>query len=312
MAKVVVVASGKHRSRDDETYGALVTALSKSNQDTYVSFDFHFSQLLKRNFWTYTRMQRVLFSTEPKTVRPKQYGKLPFLVFAKVFDRSYEDSDRGWKGGVPPLFRPKIEGPILPSNFDDNLVMIVGNKKSFVPGSLYRARLELLAKLAPSFRAAKLYGRGWNSPMVTFKDTIYQLIVAVSSGVAFRLRHGLFTQKIIEAVSNVSICGEVHDPLRVFSGHEFALVIENEASYLSEKLFAPMAAGAKILYFGAPLPQYLMSNYPVVLIDENSDLDQKVRDLKNRSLNSRSTESVKKFFLENRREKCVMIATLSK
>ena len=114
MAKVVVVASGKHRSRDDETYGALVTALSKSNQDTYVSFDFHFSQLLKRNFWTYTRMQRVLFSTEPKTVRPKQYGKLPFLVFAKVFDRSYEDSDRGWKGGCLLFLDRKLKGLFFP------------------------------------------------------------------------------------------------------------------------------------------------------------------------------------------------------
>jgi hypothetical protein len=189
----------------------------------------------------------ILVRMEPSVVLPANYARARRKQFGTVIT----------VGGNPiedpfsvhwPLVYPSAEyrTELQSSKRLEMVVLVNGNKMSFVRGELYSLRRIAIKKL----KNLDLFGTQWNSGF------LHRALTAL-----FQLTHAISSLKLPQP-SGISLwfqryqnyMGPVDDKLGTMSRYKYALIIENSAEYMSEKLMEALFAGCIPIYVG-PNPE---------------------------------------------------------
>lgn len=253
----------------------LVSPRDPSSQ-LFVALDLNARALFQSLLWQ--NCERVLFLAEPRVIRPLQFLPLVLRLFNRVFFPSpLYRTQAGQRVGD--LFRWSSWWPqskpahSLRGVRKAGAAMIAGDKFSFVPGQQYELRRRVIESWSSSvdFPLA-VAGTGWfRAPVQIVKVMILEALRGLGSGhppAGFirSLRRRL-------AISGSSML------LGDFDGHqvdflrdyEYALVIENEPTIVTEKFWQAIEASCIPIYFGPDLAAFgLPSNVAIQMktVDE--------------------------------------------
>lgn len=184
-----------------------------------------------------------LVHMEPSVVLPANYARSRQRQFGTVIT----------VGGFSSQVSSSVHWPLLwPSTSElqklhgteraERVVVVNGNKMSFIKGELYSLRRQA----SKSVGNLDLFGTQWDSEFAS------RLIIAFKS----------FAQAVLSLklprLSGLSLWfqsypkskGPVDDKLKTMSEYKYALVIENSAEYMSEKLMESLFAGCIPVYVG--------------------------------------------------------------
>lgn len=194
------------------------------------------------------KQRRILVCLEPPSVLPLLYKRRVIekfeLVFVQAADYVSHPNQSVWQPGY---FEADIE-PTRRSSRNFAVSMVNANKTSFNPGSLYHLRESLALRISVDVNL-NLYGRGWGQSLwASFLDALKELLFT-----------GL-RQQTIPQLSQFSIrnkwrlrnrwLGEVASARDAYAENHFALVVENDRGYFSEKLFNALQAGSVPIFVG--------------------------------------------------------------
>ena len=220
-------------------------------KDSDIHFEFNFD---KGNIKQQGKFN-VLILWEPKSFMPWQYKESVMAKFDLVIPMS------PWRAEKLKLENWALHpGEIKSLKVDEktrtkNIVMINSAKFSANFSSNYGLRRDISKKLFASKLGYELYGQNWNMPK--FKE-LRERIWAIRKEVqAFNI------PDLFEAFSNISYRypeyrGPSADKFLELSRFRYALVIENESDWITEKLFDAISAGCVPVFIGPDLTQFPM------------------------------------------------------
>ena len=204
--------------------------------------------------------QKILIAFEPKAVNPSQHTESIRNQFGAVYVMSPEQlirsSDRVIQLG-PFADLNRVSAMLNQASSKPRLAEVVilnENKFSFVPNNNYKMRYRAIRELAEAGWQVNIGGKNWQQGFVwQLKEQLITLLVNLKSGskVDLRMYHGP-----LRTSSKIKFWGRVEDGLEFLSRFEFALAIENDSQYLSEKLLNAIAAGCVPIYVGASLNHF--------------------------------------------------------
>lgn len=205
------------------------------------------------------RSHRILIATEPVTVNPIQFSPAVSAKFSRVVVPS-EKSPKNEntivaEGGY---FNP-MRYPTLYANDGARAgcAIINENKFSFVKESNYLLRSKFITMALGSKLTLTVAGLNWTRGLLwtSMKLAHHFLIAARARRVHFRIgevfsafHFSLLRKRVAEIWAGV-----VPDNVAFLSKFKVAIVIENESSYVSEKLHAALVAGCQCVYVGPNL-----------------------------------------------------------
>lgn len=196
-----------------------------------------------------------LVMSEPTVVIPQHND--PKIL--KIFDR------------IVPVSRAS-DGFFLPwpqtwrnQNFQghrmDRAILVNSDKWSFIKGQLYWLRSSAAAEIS----MVDVYGVGWNySFLIRVAHRIYELFRTIHSGrfPSFRGAQNILSKPI-------NFMGIPDDKILEMSRYRYAIVIENSAEYLSEKIFDAWFSGCLPIYVGPDLSKFNLPNDLVIASAQN-------------------------------------------
>lgn len=255
----------------------------------------------------------VLMLWEPQTVNPWSYQKKVMSKFQLVISCGQQRSQNLRIHNFilhPYDFETRI---IDESKRDKNFVIINSAKFSANKKSLYGLRRKILKSLDKNHIQFVLFGDNWHMKKTKeLKERVWAVRKELSAN---RL------PSLTEAFSQFfyrypSYKGNVEDKLVALSQFKYAIVIENEADFVSEKLFDAIAAKCVPIYVGPDLSMYpdlkkcvvaLPASHKAILnfiLNNNSETYLQ----KKRILNQRASYlgDVKKFDLDSNVHKAVI------
>lgn len=199
----------------------------------------------------------ILVKQEPKVVFPLHRYPNPYNLFDLVISK-----------GQPNVSEPFNYGNVWPktiSNFDEErknrFIAVTANKWSAVPGQLY----DLRRRVYHHDERIDLFGRGWNQTFSDFAvQQLKEIAIAAKAGVLPMLPNPTLFQ-----LKPKNYFGEIPDKSKVMSEYDFSIVIENSASYTSEKLMDSLLAGNLVVYVGASLIRHQLPKEFVIQADPN-------------------------------------------
>ena len=205
-----------------------------------------------------THLPKVLIRTEPSVVSPKSYSHKYLASFDLVLTMgtgvSINEEPLGW----PQDFgqQNSLSLPELANRFDKP-VMVASDKISFVAGELYSLRRQALF----SIPEIVLFGFAWGNRIhVKLLRLIKELLIALMARVQLSpLAARYFFRR------PKSYAGQVENKREAISAYKYSVVIENEAGYVSEKLFDALFAGCIPIYVGPSLREF---DFPAGLVIE--------------------------------------------
>jgi hypothetical protein len=190
---------------------------------------------------------RTLVRMEPSVVLPANFSSLRRQQFGLEVTVGGKPNGNSASVHWPLVFPSETELAALHSAERSELaVLINGNKMSFVKGELYSLR----RKAIRTFHNLDVFGNEWGSKLMQ------RLFIAIRS-----FAHSFLSLRVPQ-VQGVSMWFQsypksilpVDDKLAAMSKYKYALVIENSAEYMSEKLMEALFAGCIPIYVG-PDPQ---------------------------------------------------------
>jgi hypothetical protein len=196
-----------------------------------------------------TRANCALIRMEPSVVLPANYDKSRVKEFAKIISvGGIPGSDyysMGWPLSWPDkeVLRKTIETKRL-----DKTVLVNGNKISFIKGELYALRRKAIREI----KNLDLYGTNWNSGIV--ERTVLALKALAVALLSRKFPNPKSLKYWFGRYPNY--LGKIEDKVEVMSSYETAVVIENSAEYMSEKLFDAFFAGCMPIYVGPDVGLY--------------------------------------------------------
>lgn len=206
--------------------------------------------------------KRVLVIWEPYIVMSKNYSKRVLSQYGKVYAPSPIWASRvfGEAFAWPQDKVIEIEGLETWSSRESKFVVIQANKFSSVNGELYSLRRKVLTKLWPHVH---LFGKNWNQgPIMDFWLWSQSALRSLPCRISLKSLAGIGKfQKSFQGVSN--------NKLETLTKYKFAIVIENSADYVSEKLFDCISAGCLVLYVGPNLEAFNLPSSNLFLCGAN-------------------------------------------
>jgi hypothetical protein len=203
-----------------------------------------------------------LIRMEPSVVLPDNFSRSRLRQFGKVITVGGDNSSLSNRVYWPLVWPKQAEiQAITKVGRLDRVVLINGNKTSFIRGELYSLRRRAIR----SFGNLDLYGTEWSSK---FLD---RLTTAVRSMV-----HTLLSLKT-PTISGLKLWfrtypnskGPVLDKIGAMSKYKYALVIENSTEYMSEKLMEALFAGCIPIYVGPDPENFGIPKHLVVRATAN-------------------------------------------
>lgn len=226
---------------------------NEEQADVICAVEVPMGRLTKTKIPVGARNKGLLVIQEPDVVWPSNSNRKALDRFAAIIEVGRPHDGTKW-----PLI-----WPVMREHFREDLkipraCMIAGGKLSLIQGELYSLRREVILSSA----SVDLYGQGWQkSVLQKLKDITYQCVILVASGKPVS-RQGL--RHYFKTVKNYR--GPIEDKISVNSNYKVSVVIENSASYMSEKLLEAMVAGSIPVYvgpdpslFGIPRELYVLS-----------------------------------------------------
>lgn len=134
------------------------------------------------------------------------------------------------------------------SRNSEEVVIVAGNKLSFIPGELYSLR----RMAAVEIKEIALFGTAWDMKFgVKFKKLLAEALIAIRAGKMPKprsFRYWFFTMDRWH--------GAPRDKHLTLKKYRYSLVIENSTEFLSEKLFDSFFAGCIPIYVGPNLQDF--------------------------------------------------------
>jgi len=206
------------------------------------------------------KRNRYLIASECATVNPGQFTervgqKFSLVYVPSVFYPKLVNSEVWREGGYFNLDRFKAR--FSNDGRRGGCGLINENKFSLVSGSNYILRTNFIANAVKNGLPLTIAGRNWNRGLLwTSAKLLHHLLIAA--------RGGRLNLKLTDALSALRFAthkrsntrnyvGAVPDSIEFLSKFKVAVVIENESSYTSEKLYSAFAAGCQCVYVGPPL-----------------------------------------------------------
>ena len=184
-----------------------------------------------------------LIRMEPSVVLPANFSHTVRNKFGKVITVGGTSSSQSHRVNWPMLWPNSADiQAITQFERQDRIVLVNGNKISFVRGELYSLR----RKAIRNFANLDLFGTDWGSSILV------RLVTAIRS-----FAYTVLSLKI-PTVTSVHLwfrkypnyIGQIQDKIGTMSKYKYALVIENSAEYMSEKLMEALFAGCIPVYVG--------------------------------------------------------------
>lgn len=221
-------------------------SLDADEADVYLAIDHNENdeKLLKKR----RELNRfsILYRSEPFCVLPVAYKPETIALYSSII--SFGKSEFLNDGMHWPQYFPGEEQ--LGWGIHDRLpkaVCINANKLNLSLSELYSLRRESIKKI----EGIDLFGENWNS---NFRDRIKVLVIEVMKD---PVRHLIATSSHSRNwFANWPETDSPADKISVMQRYKFALVIENELSYMSEKLFDAFFAGCIPIYVGPEVTDY--------------------------------------------------------
>jgi len=242
----------RHRSSNKENLRQFLEkqgrniSLDAHNADIYLAIDHNEKdrQLLidRRNLNRFS----ILYRSEPVCVLPIAYKPETTALYTSII--SFGKSEAKKEGMHWPQYFPGEEQSGW--GIEDRLpraALINANKLNLSSSELYSLRRESIKKI----EGIDLFGENWNS---NFMDRIKVLLIEVMKD---PIRHlvaipGHSRYWFADWPETTSPA----DKIPIMQRYKFALVIENELSYMSEKLFDVFFAGCIPIYVGPEVKDY--------------------------------------------------------
>lgn len=213
---------------------------------------------------------RQLVVFEPRVVLPanftprvqRQYGQIIPMTPA-ASGPGHEEvlawPQRDWRR-VPSAATHRVAG---------TSALINANKLSIIRGSLYGLRRQVIEAFAKTNMPLTLAGANWTR---TGRALLIENLRALAYAAINRERIDLSEwARTIRFGPSINHVGIVDDKESVLLAAEFAVVIENSATYVSEKLFDAVIAGCVPLYVGPPLAEFGIPEGIALPIEPNAD-----------------------------------------
>jgi hypothetical protein len=205
--------------------------------------------------------RKVLIRVEPKCVNPFQYRSeinsiySNHIVIASKFKTKSESII--WENGHLP--ERNVLSEILAStkylNDRVGICLLNQNKFSSVPGELYSLRRLAMNRFVNADIRFELGGRDWDESYVwEFKSKIKNYVANFKSSKLISFSN--FFTKLNKKSKNLVMVGSIDDTFKFLSSFEFCLVIENENTYVSEKLLNAVISGCIPIYVGPKLADF--------------------------------------------------------
>ena len=197
----------------------------------------------------------VLFRSEPKCVLPDAYKDETEALYDAVvsFGKPAGDARSShwpqyWL--KEELFLRSVE------RRSEKTVMINANKLNLSKSELYTLR----RKCAVEISSIDLYGESWNSNLMSRLKTLMIEVLkdSIRHLVTMRIHIRYWFKKWPETIAPIN-------KLEILRGYKRTLVIENDRTYMSEKLFDALIAGCVPIYVGPSVADY---GIPVDLVIE--------------------------------------------
>lgn len=210
------------------------------------------------SFFPKPRRNAVLVRIEPKVVQPSNYSRRITLEYRKVISIGADPGLGGLHINVPQVWptRQWWIDPLVRTS--ERIILVNSNKFSFIQGELYSLRRAVIKNLS----VVDVAGQDWNEETrKTFTRMLKALMFALAK-LQFPAASGLRNWKVRPG----RYLGSPSDKIELMSGYRVAVVIENSATYLSEKIFDAFFAGCIPVYVGPPLASYEIPEYLVVQV----------------------------------------------
>lgn len=237
------------------------------NESYYVALE-HDPVKLRLISRTIPRKNRMLVIFEPKSVNPLQHTRRIRRKYGKVVVTSelhkMLSTDIVWDYGVlPPLREIQAILKEISSDFINRefaIGLINENKFSTNRDEAYTLRQRLIQKLARADYQVAVAGANWTKGIIWYvAKQIYAATIQIRGGHIPRITK-LRLPFSRAAKNKIQIIGRVPTQVGFLSACSYSLVIENEPTYVTEKLFNALLAGSYPLYIGPDLNKFGVPN----------------------------------------------------
>ena len=238
--------------------GLALVGLDAGEPNVYVALDYH-KAALRRVSKAVPKESRLLIAFEPRAVNPSQHKVKTRNKFAKTFvmsplQRLIPSDEAILMGAIHDLTSARHSLLSFKSRPQSSIVMLNGNKYSFVRGNQYKFRQAALWALSRNQWDVNLGGDGWKSTVASqVAQQLLMLISTLRSG-HLEIDFRMFRMLPDTWPAGLTIHGKIEDGLEFMKKYNFALIIENDPNYVSEKLTNAIIAGCVPIYVGPALP----------------------------------------------------------
>lgn len=234
--------------------GIELVSVKNDNVDFLIFFEFRRNE--KKFIKKVPKENRILFAIEPQSVNPFQYLKRSQSKFGKVFVISplfVTNDSQTYFDWFYILEKVKNFSTVIYRNHERSkaLTIVNANKFSFTKNSQYMIRTWLIKQLSKSGIEITIAGNQWQ---ISFLIQFYRQLKSFTNALINYQKPNLKGFYLpIKANDKIKLVGTIENEIEHLQKFEYALVIENDSQYLSEKLFNAICAGCVPLYFGPNL-----------------------------------------------------------
>lgn len=249
--------------------GIELVPITRKSVDLLIFFEFRreAKKLLKKT----QKENRALFTIEPQSVNPFQYLKRSQSKFGKVFVISplfVSNESQIYFDWFCILEKVKNFSPDINSNQERRIALSIvnANKFSFTKNSQYMIRTRLIKQLSTLGIEIIVAGNQWQ---INFLNQFYrQLKSFINALINYQKPNWKGFYLPLKTNDKIRLIGTVENEIEHLQKFEYALVIENDSQYLSEKLFNAICAGCVPLYFGPNLKLFGIPEAVAINISE--------------------------------------------
>lgn len=199
--------------------------------------------------------KRTLIRVEPIVVNPYQYQIGIEEKYGKIVVISPNELKSAknlyWESGY--IDFENLE--TFPNQSETGIAIINERKFSFIQGSNYKLRQRVIEEFLRNEQPIKLAGKNWNQTLTwDLKKQVFAALQGLKDNKGIVLSQFQFPLRVKSPW--LEYAGRVSSARKFLSQSKFAIVIENDSTYVSEKLLNALIAGCIPLYEGPKLSDY--------------------------------------------------------
>ncbi len=198
---------------------------------------------------------RTLIRVEPIVVNPYQYQRDIEERYGKIVvispNETKSPKNLYWESGYIDFEKIKES----PNKAEFGVAIINENKFSFVRGSNYKLRKKVIDQFIRNETTIRVAGKNWDQGLLWQTKKQVSAVISATRYLG-KVDFSQFQSPLNLNSPWVEYFGRVESAQKFLSQSKFAIVIENDSTYVSEKLLNALIAGCIPLYCGPSLPAY--------------------------------------------------------